>query len=345
MSKLVYFIIPFGILCSGIAITQSHRSGPLPTNQFDELKHLSAQVSVINTDAPIGLNFSGERVPLEDKRVNKRMEREINKNMKYQAATMQTFKRAYRYKDDFLKTLKRKGIPEDFFYMAVAESNLSNAKSPVGARGFWQFMRSTAAYYGLEVSAKVDERYHPEKATAAACQYLLDAHKQLESWTLVAAAYNMGSGGIQKAMRRNGHRDYYRLDLNRETSQYMYRILGYKVIMEEPFRFGFSLNERKMYRPIPYYTVNVTQSIEDLVAFAHDNDHTYRELKTLNPWLISDHLEVAEGKTYSIRFPLTKEWDAKEMLVENADKLDQIDAAYLMKAEVSTDEGIASAAK
>lgn len=343
MSKLVYFIIPIGILLSGIAITQSQRSGPLPTDQFDELKHLSAQVSVINTDAPIGLNFGGERVPLEVAKVKKRIDREINKHMKYHASTMQTFKRAYRYKDDFVKTLRRHDIPEDFFYMSVAESNLSNAKSPVGARGFWQFMRSTAGHYGLEVSATVDERYHPEKATVAACQYLLDAYKQLGDWTLVAASYNMGQGGIQKAMKRDGHRDYYHLDLNRETAQYMYRILGYKVVMEEPFRFGFSLNERKMYRPIPYYTVNVTQNIDDLVAFAHDNGHTYRELKTLNPWLITDRLEVAENKTYKVRFPLTTNWSASELLVENADNLDKIDAAFATEHEAMESDEIASA--
>ncbi|MEL7342307.1 MAG: hypothetical protein AAGM67_17625, partial [Bacteroidota bacterium] len=162
------------------------------------------------------------------------------------------------------------------------------------------------------------------------------------SWTLVAASYNMGQGGIQKAMKRDGHRDYYHLKLNRETGAYMYRILGYKVVMEEPFRFGFSLNERKMYRPIPYYTVNVTQTIDDLVAFAHDKGHSYRELKTLNPWLISDRLEVAEGKTYQVRFPLTNSWDASELLVESADKLDKIDAAFAAEHETMESDEIAS---
>jgi membrane-bound lytic murein transglycosylase D len=325
MSKLVYFLVPIGILFGGITVTQFNRAEAL-IDETEEMKHLSHQLTVIDAEPPMGLNFCGERVPLENAKVKKRMDREIRKNIKYHAATLHTFKRMYRYQDQFLKILRRKGVPEDFFYMSVAESNLSNATSPVGAQGFWQFMRPTALHYGLEVSATVDERFHPEKATEAACAYLLDAQKQLGSWTLVAAAYNMGSGGVRKAISKQQTEDYYALKLNRETGQYMYRILGYKCIMEEPFRYGFSLNERQMYRPIPYYTVKVSEDIDDLVAFARDNNATYRELKTLNPWLIADKLTVKEGKTYEIRFPLVAGWTADEMLVEDPDKLDAIDA-------------------
>lgn len=340
MSKLVYFLVPIGILFSGITVSQLHRKESM-LGDMEELKHLSHQLTIIDAEPPMGLSFAGERVPLENAAVKKHMDREIGKNMQYHAATLHTFKRMYRYQEAFLKILRRKGIPEDFFYMAVAESNLSNATSPVGAQGFWQFMRATALHYGLEVSATVDERFHPEKSTLAATAYLNDAYQQLGSWTLVAAAYNMGSGGVSKAMAEQGTEDYYGLKLNRETGQYMYRILGYKCIMEEPFRYGFSLNERQMYRPIPYHSVQIAANIEDLPAFAHENNVSYRELKTLNPWLISDKLIVQQGKTYEIRLPLVNGWTADELLIEDPAKLDAIDAQIL---EAAVSEELASIA-
>lgn len=311
LSKLLYLLIPFiGIAFGGLYQQPSHE--PV-SNQ--NLKHISNHLSVINFDAPLSLDFSGESVPLEVPAVKKKLDREIRKYVKYYAGSALTLKRANRYKETFLSILRSQGVPEDFFYLSVAESNLANVTSPVGAQGFWQFMPQTAREYGLEVSATVDERLHPERATYAACRYLLSSYRQFGNWSLVAASYNMGAPGLQRTIERQCNQNYFDLKLNRETGQYLYRILGYKCIIEQPERYGFNLDDRDLYYPLGYKVVRVSENIRDLRTFAQENGTTWQALRMMNPWLISDHLNVQEGKTYEIRIPRSEVF-AHELMVE-----------------------------
>ena len=226
-----------------------------------------------------------------------------------------TFKRVNRYRDQFFNILEEQGIPRDFFYLAIAESHLSNAVSPVGAKGFWQFVESTGRQYGLEISLTVDERFHPEKAAYAASRYLYDNYSQFKSWILVAAAYNMGPSGLSRAMKAQDKVSYFELDLNKETSNYLYRILALKYILEQPERYGFNIHNDQLYQPLSYRKVRVTENIPDLVTFAKSNGSSYKEMKIMNPWLISNHLEVLPGKTYEIRFPVKSGFKAFELAV------------------------------
>ncbi|MEO1450696.1 MAG: lytic transglycosylase domain-containing protein, partial [Bacteroidota bacterium] len=210
------------------------------------------------------------------------------------------------------------GIPEDFFYMAVAESNLANASSPVGAQGFWQFMKPTARHYGLEISETVDERFHPTKATYAAVRYLKDLYREFGDWTLVAAAYNMGSPRLHRAIKAQGTDDYFALKLNRETSRYIYRILSFKSLLEEPWRYGIALEPQELYNPIPYRKVEITESNPNLATFAQEQGVGYLKLRTLNPWLITHHLDVPAGKSYEIRLPIQENLQAHELFVDHA---------------------------
>lgn len=281
-----------------------------------DLRYISGHLSVLDMTAPEGLTFCGKPVPLERPDVRLRLEKELQRLLRFPAGVHLTLKRANRYHDHFQRILRSRDIPEDFFYLAIAESNLANQTSPAGAQGFWQFMAPTARQYGLEVSATVDERFHPEKATWAATAYLRDAHAHFGDWALVAAAYNMGGYGLSRAIDRQQSDDYFALDLNAETSRYLYRILAYKCLFEHPHRYGVTVHRASLYQPIPYSVVLVQTDIPDLEAFADQHETSYRTLKTLNPWLTGAALQVAPGKTYEIRFPLTQDLSATELLVE-----------------------------
>ncbi|MEL6133317.1 MAG: lytic transglycosylase domain-containing protein, partial [Bacteroidota bacterium] len=204
-----------------------------------------------------------------------------------------------------------------FLYLSVAESALSNATSPVGAKGFWQFMPATARSYGLEVSATVDERFHPEKATHAASRYLRRSYKDFGDWALVAAAYNMGPSGLRRQLRAQNKDSYYQLKLNRETQNYFYKIMAYKIILDQPYQFVIQIEEKKIHKPLPYKSVYVRQNIDDLAIFAEQNQTDLASLRNLNPWLISHKLITKVGKTYEIRIPLFSNLRADELVVDD----------------------------
>ena len=185
--------------------------------------------------APVGYNlkmdFAGEEVPTFMADVQERLDKEMITNMNYHTNTTLVIKRANKVFPIIEPILKKYGVPDDFKYLAVIESSLVNAVSPAGARGVWQFMPATAKEKGMEVSDEVDERYHLEKSTEAACKYLLSAKEKFGSWTLAAASYNGGMNGIAKKMEEQHVDNYYDLLLTEETSRYVFRILALKEIM------------------------------------------------------------------------------------------------------------------
>lgn len=305
MRRILLIILTMGLISAGIFIPiwNAEADTAKPKN-LASLKSLSGNITSFNYGPPVGLSFAGEPIDIYNEKIERRLSKEIRKSIDFPPSTRLLLKRALRYQDKFMNILKSKGVPEDFFYLSIAESKLSNATSAVGAKGFWQFMPATARQYGLEVSEQVDERLNPEKATYAAARYLRDAYKQLKSWTLVAAAYNMGPTGVERAVANNGTRDYFKMDLNAETSAYLYRILGYKSVMEGAERYGFDLEQIESYYPIPFRSTRVKENIEDLATFAQSHGSTYRDLKLMNPWLLTDQLIVAEGKSFEIRFPI-----------------------------------------
>jgi membrane-bound lytic murein transglycosylase D len=238
---------------------------------------------------PTNLSFAGEKVPLDNIDVRERLERELIQNSYKHAATLIVLKREGRWKKLIQEELKANGIPEDFFYLAVAESELDiYAASGVGAHGIWQFMKTTAKEFGLEISNQVDQRRDVILATRAACKYLKQSYGKFGNWTLVAASYNRGMSGMEKAITAQKENSYYDLYLNQETYRYIFRILALKVIIENPESYGFHVPITEKYKPYEVQTVEVAQTIEDLAAFAKEKKTNYKTLKTLNPWL-DDH--------------------------------------------------------
>lgn len=252
---------------------------------------------------PETIDFAGEAVPLNDPDVRERMDRELLVNTYWQSNGLLLIKRAHKYFPLIESILKEEGIPDDFKYLAVIESGLTQAVSPAGARGFWQLLSSTGRELGLEINDNVDERYHIELATRAACKYLRDSKKSWGTWTLAAAAYNAGNSGIRRQMERQEVNSYYDLLLGEETGRYVFRILALKRILQDPERFGFNLEQEDMYHEVPTYEVKVDTAVAHFPRFSRQFDINYKILKIHNPWLREDHLNNASRKEYRIKIP------------------------------------------
>jgi hypothetical protein len=262
------------------------------------------EVKYVSPALPEQLNFAGEKVPLERWDVKERLDREVLFNYYNQANVIFLLKLANRYFPVIENRLKAQGVPEDFKYLCVAESNLlSGARSPVGATGFWQFMNGTAPGYGLETGSQVDHRYDIERSTDAAAKYLKQAYAKFGSWTAAAASYNCGQGGYNAQATYQGTRHYYDLLLPEETNRYIFRILAFKHLMENAEAFGFKLDQEDLYHEIPFREINVTSTISNLAQWARQNGTTYKMVKQMNPWLRGKSLTVKSGKSYVIRLP------------------------------------------
>lgn len=262
------------------------------------------------------LDFAAEFIPQNDPEVIERIDREIVFNTYRAGYSILIYKRAARWFPVIEPILKAQNIPDDFKYLCITESELVNAVSPAGASGFWQFMKATAPAYGLEVSEEVDERYDVEKATLAACKYFQDAYKKFGSWTLVAASYNMGMGGVQSKIQEQNVQSYYDLHLNTETHRYVARILAFKVMFENPINYGYHIKNKDLYPILPCKIVEVNHSIPNLVAFAQTHGVTYKILKLWNPWLRKNSLTNTKGKIYKIRIPEMVNYEKEQAQID-----------------------------
>jgi membrane-bound lytic murein transglycosylase D len=257
----------------------------------------------ISFDVPENASFAGEPMPLNLPDVKERLDKELQINTYFHSNTIFLIKRAKRWLPQIEKILKKHNIPEDFKYLPLIESNLMNVVSPAEAVGYWQILKTSGKEFGLEISNEVDERYDPLKATEAACKYLNQSYRKFGSWTLVAASYNRGMGGVERAIENQGEKNYYDLFLNEETSRYVFRIVAIKEIIENPSRYGFRVNPKHLYQEERLKYVEVDETIKDLVTFAKQKGTNYKLIKRHNPWLRDDRLTIKKGKKYRIAIP------------------------------------------
>ncbi len=272
------------------------------TTQNDEVVN-SDTYKVKSLDIPNNVFFAGERIPVENIDVREALDKEMHKVCFWHSEVFLYLKRANRYFPIIEVILKLNQIPDDFKYLAIAESGLTNVSSPAGARGYWQFMKETGKEFNLEINKEVDERYNLEKSTIAACLYLNRLYKKYKNWTLVAAAYNTGQGNLDKEIKRQKQDKYYDLLLNSETARYVYRIVAIKLIMQNPRKYGFITTDENLYQPIKFKTLEVDTSVTDFVEFAEKQGVTYKILKTYNPWLRAQKLTNSKQKKYFIKIP------------------------------------------
>jgi membrane-bound lytic murein transglycosylase D len=252
---------------------------------------------------PDSISFAGEKMPLENIDTRESLEREIIITAYRHSSTIMIIKRAPRYFPVIEKILKEYNIPDDFKYLAVAESDLSNQVSPVGATGFWQIMTETGKEEGMEINTEVDERYNIERSTRFACEYFLKSYAKYGNWTLAAASYNGGRKGIDDQIEIQHENKYYDLLLTEETARYIFRAVAYKLIISDPMAYGFDISKKDLYPEMRYTEVKVDTAVSDFSNFAKKFGSNYKILKLLNPWLRKSYLTNKTGKVYLIKIP------------------------------------------
>lgn len=260
-------------------------------------------IKTINLDKDF--TFCGEKFPMDNPDVRQRLDAELLRNVYSHSSTLIALKRANALFPVIEPILKEEGVPDDIKYLAVAESVLSNAVSPVGARGVWQFMKPTGLQYGLEITTEVDERYHLEKATRAACKYLKGQREQLGSWVLSAAAYNAGPGRISQDKATQRAANFFEMNLAAdETMRYPFRIMAIKEVMSNPDLYEYNIDKEHLYPTLPKgKVIEVSEPVPNWGDFAKKYGTNYRDLKVLNPWLIDSKLTNKERKTYKVVVP------------------------------------------
>ena len=268
---------------------------------FDHIDHITHDIELPET-----MTFCGEEVPLDLFFVRERLERELLVNSYLHSSTLLLLKRTTRWFPVMEPLMEKYGLPEDFKYLAMIESSLTNAVSPSKAVGFWQFLEGTGKQYDLEINKEVDMRYNVEKETVAACKYLKDSYRKFGSWISAAAAFNCGNGRISKTLEEQRVDSYFDMILPEETQRYVFRILALKLITENPEKYGFQISDNGWYLPYETKTVTVTESISNLLDFAYEQGTNLKMLKYFNPWLRGNSLTISTGNSYEIKIPTGK---------------------------------------
>ena len=186
------------------------------------------------------LNFAEETLPLGDRRVERKMKKVLAAHNYSNLQTNRLHRMAEEWFPVIEPILAAYGIPDDFKYVPLVESGIQGGMSPKGANGFWQFMPGTARSYGLKVNSQIDERKNLRKSTIAACKYIKELYGIFDSWTLVAAAYNVGDNHMKKQIHRQSQDNYFKMKLNRETGGYVYKLISMKEILNNPARNGYN---------------------------------------------------------------------------------------------------------
>lgn len=258
---------------------------------------------VFDLAIPSDLHFCGEKIPSNNLDIRKDLEKEFFSSNYWKNNSRLLFNKAQRWFPYIEPILKAEGVPDDFKYLCVIESHLSNVSSSAGAAGFWQLVPGSARNYGLEVNNQVDERYHLEKATRAACEHIKDAYKVFKNWTLAAAAYNRGIGGIQKAMQTQKTKSYHKLLLNKETGSFVYRIMAYKTLFSSPGHFGIKRKNWSYYSKIPMKIIKIDSTIASVAALEKHLNLPRGIIQQFNPWLLGNELDNPEKKVYILQIP------------------------------------------
>lgn len=263
--------------------------------------------NVVIPDLPSEAEFAGERVPLEYFDVRESLQREMTIINYWHGSLSYIVQLAGRYQDLICKILKEEGVPEDFFYLCVAESSLQPLTSPAGAKGYWQFLSGTAKDYGLEVNSEVDERYNWEKATRAACKYFKRGYAKYGTWTLAAASYNVGMANIDSRIRYQSLDNYYDMQLPLETARYVYRAVAFKTMMNDLPTYGFNIKEEDLYKPIECKVVEVSGPVANWSEFAREHNTNFKMIKMCNEWIRSNKLTNSQRKTYKVLVPISRD--------------------------------------
>lgn len=263
------------------------------------------QSIAVSPDIPRSITFAGEEISLTTQDRRERMDREMLAFSYSHINTMLQIKRANRLFPIVEPILKECEVPDDLKYLMIIESNGDKeALSPAKAGGLWQFLESTGKEYGLEVNKEVDERYHIEKATRAACAYLKESYGIYKDWLTVAASYNTGRGNIAKRIEGQKTDKAIEMKLLPETSRYIFRLLAAKAIFTSPQKYGFRLRSCDLYPYIPHKeTIEIDTTVANWGILAKEKGITYLQLREANPWIRGTSLTNKNRKRYMVNIP------------------------------------------
>lgn len=272
-SVLIFFLIM--LMGGGLA-----NADPV---QIPETESIPSLVSSLEIDGP--LTFCGEVVPVDNPEVRERLEKEILLMLWDRAQVILWLKRTNRYLPHIEKMLKENGMPDDLKYVPIVESALlSHSGSHKGAIGFWQFIKETGRKYGLKVNNRIDERRNFFASTDAAIRYFKELYALFESWTLSAAAYNMGEKGLESEILIQKTDQYYQLYLPLETQRFVPRIVAVKLILSNPEAYGFNLKKEDLYPPLEFDRIELECPAETPLHIIAGAANTYfKAIKDLNP--------------------------------------------------------------
>ena len=277
-----------------------------------------APFTAIAPELPDEIEFCGKTIDLTRIDMRERFDRELMATIYMHTTSLTLLKRANRFFPVIEQILKDSGVPDDLKYLACIESTLSPiAISSAKAVGLWQFMPETAKQYGLEVSTDVDERYHVEKETAAACKYLKDAYSKYGDWPSACASYNIGTSRITTELQRQGVSTGLDLWLVEETSRYVFRILACKEFLSHPQQYGYLIRKDQLYQPIACKDTIITGRVPNWIDFAKQQGINFYDLKSCNSWIRNDSLPNLEMKSYKVSVPLKESlnFDKKKTIV------------------------------
>jgi hypothetical protein len=240
-------------------------------------------VSALRVSTPLA--FCGEQVPIETPDIRERFEKELLLTLWRRHQVILWLKRSRRYLPLIEEMLRAGGMPDDLKYIAIAESALRpHAGSKKGAMGFWQFMKGTGRKYGLRIDSRIDERRNIVPSTQAAIRYFKDLYQMFGSWTLAAAAYNMGEEALRAEILEQGTNDYYHLYLPLETQRYVFMVLSAKLIISDTAGYGFNLADGDYYPPVEFDPIQIDCAQDTPIRIIAQAAKThFKRIKDLNP--------------------------------------------------------------
>ncbi len=292
--RFILILLPFLAFCTNGG-SQNNKTVFEQNTQFNQ--------DIKLPPIPKEISFAGEEVPLEYFDVRESLQREVT-TLSYLHGTMIfTFQLDNRYGKIIKEILKEEGVPEDFYYLCIAESGLQPVVSPVGAAGYWQFLASTAKEYGLVVDNEIDERYNIEKSTRAAAAYFKKAFAEFGSWAMAAASYNTGLNNVRYRIEIQSQQNYFETQFVEETGRYVFRALAFKTVMNNPEIYGFNLKPEDLFPPLEYEIVKVSGSVENWSDFASKHGTNFKMIKMYNQWIRSNKLENRQKRTYIVQIP------------------------------------------
>jgi len=264
---------------------------------------------------PKSLSFCGEIIPMTEPDVAERFNKELDIYVKYKYNTRILIKRANKWFPKFEEALKKHNAPEDLKYLVAVESAFTNVRSNKGALGFWQIRTITGRFLGLTINEEIDERLHPVRATKAAARYFRMAHNIFNSWTMAAASYNMGISGLKKRIQAQKPDTYYDLKLNSETSRYLFKVLAFKEVYQNPDKYSIypKLSDTDK---IPQK--ELTSSIENLSIYAASISSHADSIRKYNPWILGNTIPVKKGESLTIYTPLYPNIENIKNSIENS---------------------------